>query len=382
MSVAHARHFVVPHLPLQMTHSSSDRATRVGLIGYGLGGATFHAPFIHATPGLELAAVMTGDDARRHAVEARYPNAQVVPDLAALLALAPALDVVAISSPNASHYALAHAALDAGMHVVVDKPFAGTAAQARELGAMAARAGRLAMPFQNRRWDGDVLTLQALMAGPSLGTVYRFESRFDRWRAEPKPGWCRPDAAEVFENIVHDIGTHLVDQALVLFGPVRQVYAEHTRRHPSVVSADDAFLALTHTSGVSSHLYMSARAGQPGPRMSVFASRGAYMKHGLDVQEDQLRAGMTPADPSYGREPDERWGTLVGPEVNERVPTLRGAYPEFYRGVARAVREGAAPPVAVADVVAGLEVIEAAFASHRQGEVVRLSEADPSLRSG
>ncbi|MEP6992581.1 MAG: Gfo/Idh/MocA family oxidoreductase [bacterium] len=355
-----------------MTHSPIDRATRVGLIGYGLGGATFHAPFIHATPGLELSAVMTGDETRHRAVAARYPSARVVPDLAALLALAPALDIVAISSPNASHYPLAQAALDAGMHVVVDKPFAGTAAQARELGVMAARAGRLAMPFQNRRWDGDFLTLQSLLAGPSLGNVYRFESRFDRWRAEPKPGWCRTDAVGALEDILYDIATHLVDQALVLFGPVRQVYAELTRRHPAVVSADDAFLALTHASGVSSHLYMSARAGQPGPRMSVFASQAAYVKHGLDVQEDQLRAGMTPADPSYGREPDERWGTLVGPSVNERVPTSRGAYPEFYRGVARAVREAAPPPVPLADVVAGLEVIEAAFASHEHGEVVRL----------
>ncbi len=355
-----------------MTFSPSDHPTEVGLIGFGLGGATFHAPFISSTPGLRLAAVMTSDPTRRRTVEQNYPDARVVGNVDALFALEPSLDLIAISSPNASHYPLAHAALEAGKHVVVDKPFAGTSAQARELGALAARVGKLAMPFQNRRWDGDFLTLQRLIRDGALGDVFRFESRFDRWRPTPKPGWCRPDARARAENIVHDIATHLVDQALVLFGPVTRVYAELTRRHPDVVTFDDAFVALTHASGVSSHLYMSAMAGQPGPRMSVFGSRAAYMKHGLDVQEDALRAGMRPGDAAYGEDPPDRWGTLGGPGVSERVPTVAGAYPEFYKGVARAIREGAPLPVPVADVVAGLEIIEAAFLSDERKEVVSL----------
>lgn len=355
-----------------MTSPASDRPTEVGLIGYGLGGATFHAPFIAATPGLHLAAVMTTDPARRHGVEERYPDTKVVATIDELLAFTPKLELMAISSPNASHYPLAKAALEAGRHVVVDKPFAVTSAQARELGEIAKAKGVKAMPFQNRRWDGDFLTVRKLIADDKLGPIYRFESRFDRWRGEPKAGWMRADWAERAENIVHDIGTHLVDQALVLFGPVTHVYAELTPRRAGVVSFDDAFLALTHANGVSSHLYMSASAGQAGPRMSVFAGKGAYLKYGLDVQEDSLKGGIRPTDALYGAEPGEKWGTLVGPGVNETVPTIAGAYPSFYAGVARAIREGAAPPVPVADVVAGLEIIEAAFVSHSRKQVVGL----------
>ena len=355
-----------------MPSPSSHTPTEVGLIGFGLGGATFHAPFISSTPGLRLAAVMTSDTSRREGVEKAYPGTRVVPDLDALLSVTPPLDLIAISSPNASHFPLAKAALEAGKHVVVDKPFAVTSAQARELGAIAARVGTVAMPFQNRRWDGDFLTLRRLLADGALGTIFRFESRFDRWRPTPKPGWCRPDAAERGENIVHDIGPHLIDQALVLFGPVTHVHAELMARHAGVISSDDAFIALTHTSGVSSHLYMSAMAGVPGPRMSVFGSRAAYMKHGLDVQEDQLKSGLRPGDPGYGEEPEARWGSIGGPNIHEPVPTAVGTYEEFYKGVERTVRADAPPPVSVADVLAGLEIIEAAFLSHEQRRVVTL----------
>jgi scyllo-inositol 2-dehydrogenase (NADP+) len=355
-----------------MTSPASAPPTEVGLIGFGLGGATFHAPFIAATPGLHLAAVMTSDPTRRQGVEARYPGTAVVGTIEELLASAPRVELIAISSPNASHYPLARAALEAGRHVVVDKPFAVTSAQARELGEIAKAKGVRAMPFQNRRWDGDFLTVRKLIADEKLGQVFRFESRFDRWRGEPKPGWMRADWGERAENIVHDIATHLIDQALVLFGPVTHVYAELVARRAGVVSCDDAFLALTHANGVSSHLYMSASAGQAGPRMSVFAGKGAYLKYGLDGQEDALKGGMRPTDPLYGEEPREKWGTLVGPAVNEVVPTVAGAYPSFYAGVARAIREGAAPPVSVGEVVAGLEIIEAAFVSNERKQVVKL----------
>ena len=343
----------------------------VGLIGFGLGGSTFHAPFISITPGLRLAAVMTSDPARRTAAEQQYPDATVVPDLPSLLALK--LDLIAISSPNATHFPLARAALEAGAHVVVDKPFATTAARARELGAFAKRVGRIAFPFQNRRWDGDFRTLQLLIKEGVLGSVYRFESRFDRWRPVPKPGWCRPDATERAENIVHDLGTHLIDQALTLFGPMTEVYAECNRLHPDVVTFDDAFISLKHESGVRSHLHMTTVARVPGPRMTVFGSHASYVKHGLDVQEDVLRAGGRPGVPSWGEEPQERWGTLGAGATAERIPTLPGAYTEFYAGVARAALEGAPPPVSVADVAYGLDVIEAAFRSAERREVVPLA---------
>lgn len=354
--------------------TSTGQPLNVGLIGYGLGGATFHAPFITITPGLRLSAVMTSDPARRAAVAERYRDARLANDLNELLGGTPKLDLIAISSPNATHVPLAHAALQAGAHVVVDKPFAATAAQAREIEALAKRVGRMAIPFQNRRWDGDFLTLQSLIHDGSLGTVHRFESRFDRWRLVAKAGWARPDARERGEDIVYDLGTHLIDQALLLFGPVASVYAELDRRNPEVVTVDDAFIALSHTSGTRSHLHMSTRAGVAGPRMSVCGSRGAYVKFGLDVQEDILRAGGHPGTPNWGEEPQERWGTLgAGPNI-ERVPTLPGAYQEFYAGIARAIRDGAPPPVAIADVAAGLDVIDAAHRSAATGAVVALPQ--------
>ena len=351
---------------------NTDRTLNVGLIGYGLGGATFHAPFISITPGLHLSAVMTSDPARRAAVVERYSHVRLASDLDELLGGTPKLDLISISSPNATHFPLARAALEAGAHVVVDKPFAATVAQAREIEALAARVGRIAIPFQNRRWDGDFLTVQQLMRDGKLGSVHRFESRFERWRPIPKAGWCRPDAAERAEDILYDLGTHLIDQALVLFGPVASVYAELDVRNPEVVTIDDAFIALTHVSGVLTHLYTTTTAGILGARMNVFGSRGAYVKFGLDPQEDILRAGGRPGTPHWGEEPKERWGSLGAGPVSERVPTVPGAYQEFYAGVARATREGAAPPVLISEVAAGLEIIEAANKSSRHKEIVVL----------
>jgi predicted dehydrogenase len=342
----------------------------VGLIGYGLGGATFHAPFITRTPGLRLATVMTSDRARQAAVRERYPDAGIAANLDELLATRP--DLVAISSPNATHYPLAKAALEAGAHVVVDKPFAATAAQARELGAIATRMDRIAIPFQNRRWDGDYLTLRRLIDDGSLGDVHLFQSRFDRWRPVRKPGWCRPDAAALAENIVHDLGTHLIDQALQLFGPVKRVYAELRRIDASVVTTDDMFISLTHVNGVQSHLGSSMSAAIPGPRYNVLGTRGAYVKEGVDPQEMVLRAGGTPASPGYGEEPEELWGVHGNGERQERVRTIKGDYSPFYAGVARAILHGDAPPVTVEQVAEGLDILGAAFESASRGETIAM----------
>lgn len=342
----------------------------VALIGFGLGGSNFHAPFIALTSGLRLATVMTRDPARRALAGERYPDVALATDMDAVLATKP--DVVAISSPNPTHVPLARAALEAGAHVVVDKPFAATSAQARELGALAAREGLHAFPFQNRRWDGDFLTLRKLIDDGTFGDVFRFESRFDRWRPVRKASWQRADAAANAENIVHDLGTHLVDQALLLFGPVTHVYAELRRIDSAVVTSDDMFLSLRHASGVQSHLGSTMQAGVAGPRYHVMGTRGAYVKHGVDPQEAALRAGMRPDAPGYGEEPRELWGTFGSGDASAVIPTLAGDYAQFYAGVARTIREDAPPPVQVSEVVAGLVVIEAAFESARSGRTIEL----------
>jgi len=350
--------------------TANKQTLNVGLIGYGLGGATFHAPFITRTPGLHLATVMTSDPSRQAAARERYPGVGIAANLEALLASRP--DLVAISSPNATHYPLAKAALEAGAHVVVDKPFSATAEQARELGAIAKRVGRIAIPFQNRRWDGDYLTLRRLIDDGLMGDVHLFQSRFDRWRPIRKPGWCRPDAAALAENVVHDLGTHLIDQALQLFGPVKLVYAELRRIDPSVVTTDDMFISLTHRNGVVSHLGSTMSAAIPGPRYNVLGTRGAYVKEGVDPQEAVLRAGGTPDSPGYGEEPEELWGIYGNGEKQERVRTVSGNYSPFYAGVARAILDGDAPPVTVEQVAEGLDIIGAAFASASSGETVSM----------
>lgn len=347
-------------------------ALRVGLVGYGLGGSTFHAPLIAAVPELELAVVVTHDPERARAVARRFPRATVVSSAEELWTFEPRLDLVAISSPNHTHAPLALAALAAGLHVVVDKPFGITALEARSIADEAGRRGRLAVPFQNRRWDGDYRTVQRLLRDGALGTVHRFESRFERWRSAPKPRWCEPDATRRGEGVLLDLGSHLVDQALVLFGPARSVYAELDARHRQLTVPDDAFLAISHESGVLSHLHASTATAQSGARFTVAGSRASYVKHGLDVQEDALRGGALPGEPRFGEDPPERWGSTGVDSERHPEPTEPGVYHHFYRAVAQALLHDTPPPVTTEEGVAVLEVLDAARRSASERAVVAI----------
>ena len=335
---------------------------RVGLLGYGLGGAAFHAPFIATTPGLELSAIVTRDAERQRKAAHDYPGVRIVAEAERLLDADSGIDLVVISTPNRTHVPLARAAIDAGRHVVVDKPLAPSAAEARSLADAAQRRSVLLIPFQNRRWDGDFVTLRQLLADGVIGAPLRFESRFERWRPTPTGTWRERGTPEDAGGLLFDLGSHLIDQALVLFGPTREVYAQLDRRRPGVDADDDAFVALTHESGTRSHLYMSAVAAQPGPRFRLLGTTGAFTKWGLDVQEDALRAGVRPGGPDWGVEPPERWGTLGIMAEATPVPTARGDYGGFYKGVERALRGDGPVPVDVRDAIATLDVIEAARA--------------------
>jgi predicted dehydrogenase len=335
---------------------------RVALLGYGLGGRSFHAPIIAATPGMRLATVVTGDAERQRLVRSEHPDARVVTSADELLRERGATDLVVISTPNRTHVPLALQAIDAGLAVVVDKPIAPTAAEARRIADAARNKGVFLSVYQNRRWDGDIRTLMRLISDGALGKVLRFESRLERWRPEPKGGWRElGDAAEA-GGLLYDLGTHIIDQALFLFGPVTDVYAELDRRRGLDVD-DDVFVALTHASGVRSHLWTSLFAAQLGPRLRVLGDRAAYTKVSDDVQEAALRRGERPGTPEWGLEPPERYGLLgVGAEARP-VPTERGDYREFYVGVVRSLRDGAPPPVDPADAIAALEIIETARSS-------------------
>ncbi|WP_371497234.1 Gfo/Idh/MocA family oxidoreductase [Kitasatospora sp. NBC_00374] len=346
---------------------------RVGLIGYGLAGSAFHAPLIATTPGLQLDAVVTANPDRRAQLRQEHPGARAVDTPAQLLAEADTLDLVVIASPNRTHVPLGRAALAAGLATVVDKPLAATADEALALCELAEQSGTLLSVFQNRRWDGDFLTVRRLVEEGALGRVHRFESRFERFRPKPKAGWRElADPAEV-GGTLYDLGSHLVDQAITLFGPVDTVYAEVDTRRDGAVVDDDAFLALTHAGGVRSHLWTSAIAPLGGPRLRLLGDRAGYTKSGMDPQEADLRAGRRPGDGiPWGADLPSLFGTLGTDGDSAPVPTDPGDYPAYYAGIAASLATGTPPPVDPRDAVATLAVLEAARASDATRSVVRL----------
>ncbi|MFF7470464.1 Gfo/Idh/MocA family oxidoreductase [Streptomyces sp. NPDC008092] len=351
---------------------------RVGLIGYGLAGSVFHAPLIAATEGLALDTVVTSNPERQAQAKAEFPDVRTVAGPDELFDRADGLDLVVIASPNRTHVPLATTALKAGLPVVVDKPVAGTAAEARELAALAEERGLLLSVFQNRRWDNDFLTLRGLLEDGSLGDAWRFESRFERWRPQPKGGWRESgDPAEI-GGLLYDLGSHVVDQALVLFGPATEVYAESVIRRAGAETDDDTFIAVTHANGVRSHLYASATAAQLGPRFRVLGSKAGYVKYGLDPQEDALRKGERPGTTdAWGREPEALYGRIGAGDSpvtggGRAVPTLPGDYPAYYAAVAKALRGEGPNPVTALEAAAALDVLEAARRSARDKVTVTL----------
>jgi scyllo-inositol 2-dehydrogenase (NADP+) len=350
---------------------------RVGLIGFGLAGSAFHAPLISAVPELRLASIVTSNPDRERRVAEGFPDARVLPDTDALFAAADDHDLIVVASPNRFHVPHGLGALEAGLHVVVDKPVAGGAADARRLAAAAAERGLVAAPFHNRRWDGDALTVRRLLDEEMLGDLLRFESRFERWRPTVDAGrWRERADPEEAGGVLFDLGSHLIDQALWLLGPPTRVYAEIARRRPDALVDDDVFVALEHDRGVVAHLWMSQMSAQGGPRFRLLGSRAGYVKHGLDGQEAAMRAGERPDAPGFGHEPPERWGTLGTEGARERLETKPGRYLSFYEGMVGAIRDGAPPPVPLGDAIAGLEVIEAARTSADHRAVVPVS-VDP-----
>ncbi|MGP8301580.1 Gfo/Idh/MocA family oxidoreductase [Streptomyces inhibens] len=353
---------------------------RVGLIGYGLAGSVFHAPLIAATEDLLLDTVSTADPERQAQARAEHPQVRTVDTPEAVLGRAADLDLIVLATPNKTHVPLATAALEAGLPVVVDKPLAATAAEAEKLAALAEDRGLLLSVFQNRRWDNDFRTVRKLIEDGALGDIQRFESRFERWRPQPKGGWRESgDPAEI-GGLLYDLGSHLADQALTLLGPVVQVYAESDIRRPGAEADDDTFIALTHANGVRSHLWVSATAALLGPRFRVLGSKAGYTKHGLDPQEEALREGRRPGDEGqeWGVEQKSRWGRMgagASPRNGggEPVPTLPGDYPAYYAAIARALREGGEPPVTATEAAAALRVLEAAKLSAAEGRTVRIA---------
>ena len=342
---------------------------RVALVGYGSAGRTIHAPLLGAA-GAAPALVATASPERAAQVAADLPGADVVPDLAAALAARP--DLVVLASPSGVHAGQALQCVAAGVPVVVDKPLAVDADQARRVVVAADASGVALTVFQNRRWDAENLTLRRLLADGDLGSVHRFERRWERWRPVPKARWREQATAADGGGLLLDIGPHVVDAALLLFGAAESVYAETAAR--TTTAEDDAFVSIRHAGGVRSHLTLGAVVGAPGPRSRVLGSRGAYVVTELPG-EPAVFAGFADAPGHCG------W--FVAGDERRPVPRAEGAPVDFYRAVLAALAVPAADvagrraalPVDPWDAVAVAEVLDAARRSAEQGRPVDLPAA-------
>jgi scyllo-inositol 2-dehydrogenase (NADP+) len=337
----------------------STAVIRTGLVGFGLAGRVFHEPFLATNPAFRLEAIATGNPERQAEARARG-NYDIVDRPEQLFGRD--LDLIVLASPPAAHLPQGIAALESGAALVIDKPFAASVAEAEQLIEVAELVGRPLIVFQNRRWDGDFLTVRKLVESGQLGKVFRFESTFERYAGPARDRW--QDAASRAEGagITFDLGSHLVDQALQLFGPASLERAELRVVRESGASEDDAFLSLAHTSGVTSHITVSRMAAQAGPRFRVLGSESAYSVYGLDNQEAALKMGARPTDPGFGVVPKNDWGLLGGETGVAPTPvaTERGNYAEFYEGVAATLLQGAPAPVDARDALATLRILEQA----------------------
>jgi predicted dehydrogenase len=344
---------------------------RTGLVGYGYSGRTFHAPLIESVDGLSLCAVVSGD---RDKVRIDRPDLAVI-SLADLIADS-TVDLAVVATPNASHFAIAQALILGGKHVVVEKPLTVTIAEAETLRASIEQTGRILTVFQNRRWDADFLTLRTLLDGHALGRVVQFESRFeryrpavrDRWRERPGPG----------SGTWWDLGAHLVDQVMQLFGEPDSVYGDLGVQRGA--GAVDFFHALLRYGAARVILQGSSLAVAGGPRFHVLGTEGSYVKYGFDPQEDALRAGHRPgASAEWGDDPQTGALTRVddnGPQT-VRVPNVPGDYRAFYVGLRDAIVSGAAPPVTLSDALAVIRVLELVDKSSEFGRSLAVRTHQP-----
>lgn len=340
---------------------------KVALVGYGFVGKVFHAPLIRHTPGLALHAVVSRDAGKVHA---DHPDVRVHAQAAEAFADGE-VDLVVVASPNDTHAPLALAALAQGKHVVVDKPFTLDVREAQHVVDAAARAERVVSVFQNRRWDADFLTVRQLIEAGTLGRVAEFHSHFDRFRPLVQDRWRERE--QPGGGLWYDLGPHLLDQAVQLFGPPEAIAADIARLRDGARAADyfDVRLAYPQHRVV---LHASTLVAANGLRFAVHGTQGSFIKHGLDMQEDQLRAGAMPGSPGWGEDPRAGLLTLAteGKVSTRHVETLRGDYRHYYAGVRDAILYGDAPPVTPRQAIEVMRLIELGMRSANEGRTIAL----------
>ncbi|CAN5363408.1 oxidoreductase [soil metagenome] len=352
--------------------TQSSRPIGVGVIGYGFVGKTFHAPLIGAVEGLDLRAVVSGDAAKVHA---DMPGVTVYPTPEGLLRDA-AIDLVVVATPNETHAPLALAALSAGKHVVLDKPFALDLAEARAVTQAAVHADRILCVFHNRRWDSDYLSVRAAIEEGAIGEVVHFESHIDRFRPDVRDRWR--ERAGPGAGVWFDLGPHLIDQALQLFGLPDRVLASLAVQRLGAQVDDWAHVILFYGERrVILHAGMLVAGG--AHRFVVHGTRGSLVKHAADRQEPQLIAGMTPGAHGWGDDPDPLV-IHIGVDAACERPALRGDQRQFYVGMAAALAGTSPPPVSPLEALAVMAVLEAAERSTGEESAVGLPLTDEERR--
>lgn len=346
----------------------------VGLLGYGLSGRVFHAPVIRSVEGFRITWIMTGNAEAAAKITAEDSSVKITTSADEILD-SPEVDLVIVAVPNTMHYDLAAKALERGKHVVVEKPFTITAAEADYLAELAVKKGRVLSVYHNRRWDGDFLTVQRIIEGGLLGNLAEFESHYDRFRPVPKGDAWR-EAAAPGTGLLYDLGSHLIDQALVLFGMPQQVFADLRIQRPKGEAVDSFELILDYD-GLKVTLKSGSLVREPGPRFIVHGDRGSFVKYGLDVQEEALKAGRHPNEhPDWGCEPEADGGVLhtevEGVVLRGTVTTQPGDYRGFYRGIHKAIVNGGKPPVTAHQGADVMRIIELAMESADKGIVMVL----------
>ena len=317
---------------------------KVGLIGFGLAGQVFHAPTLRAVAGLELECVVERSGSL---AQQRYPDTRVVRSVEELLA-DDSIQLCVVATPNSSHFDVARQCLLAGRDVVVDKPFTITSRDASDLIELAAREKHLLSVFQSRRWDGDFLTVKQLLESGALGRLVHYESHYDRYRPQLKPGDVWRERPAPGSGMLYDLGPHMIDQALVLFGVPEAVTAELFLQREGA-KVDDAFAVRLHYPGLEVSVGCSMLACFASPRYVLHGTRGSFVKYGMDPQEEKLRLTNAIAADGWGEDSEDQWGTLTSCDgantSTKKVKTEPGDYRGFYSNIRDAITQRA--PLAV-----------------------------------
>ncbi len=345
-----------------------DQPIKTALASFGMSGQVFHAPLLSASKDFSLEMIL---ERSKKLSRKLYPNATIARSFEELCKNE-AIELVVINTPDHTHYQLTQIALAYGKNVVVEKPFTQNYRQAMELAELADKKGLLLSVFQNRRWDGDFLTVQKVIGEQMLGRLVSYEAHFDRYRKHIQPGTWKEDVASG-TGTLFNLGSHLIDQALVLFGNPVSVFADirTLREGGKVDDSFDVWMEYPHVKVIVRGSYL---VREPGPRYILHGTEGSFLKWGIDPQEEALKQGKTPGLPNWGKDAPENHGILHttknGNLIREHLETIPGDYPAFYKDMFRALRRNQEPAVTASQAAMGIRIIEAAFESKKQKRAI------------